>query len=242
VHSSQRAHRAAEAEERVAPTGRGQDSQQVVAHEVAERADLARGRRISAQEPPRHAHGADGDARGRRDAARADLGELQAAAAEVADDALLYRQLAHRRERAQAGLFPIAQQSHVRSIPLLQDLQQAVSIRGVPHGRRRHGHESKRGAIDTEALEEPADGRQRQRDRVGRELAGAPVAETGLDPLLLQHAVPHAGIDSRQDEARRIGPEIQEREELGHVPSVSNGATRVKSHDCYDVIHRRPPT
>ena len=214
----------------------------MVAHQVAQGADLARGRRISAQEPARHAHGADGDARGRGDAARADLGELEAAAAEVADDALLDGQVAHRRERSEVGLFPIAQQAHIRSIPLLQDLQQAVSIRGVPHGRRRHGQESKRGAIDAEALEESADRGQRQRDRVGRELAGAPVAEAGLDPLLLQHAVPHAGIDPGQHEARRIGPEIQEREELGHVPSVSKGATRVKSHDCYDVIHRHPPT
>ena len=122
VHAGQRAHRAAEPEERVAAAGRGQDPQQVVAHQVAEGADLARGRRVSAQEPPRHAHGADGDARGRGDAARADLGELEAAAAEVADDALLHGQVAHRRERAQASLFPIAQQAHVRSVPLLQDL------------------------------------------------------------------------------------------------------------------------
>ena len=156
VHAGQRAHRAAEAEELIAPAGRGQDPQQVVAHQVAQGADLARGRRISAQEPARHAHGADGDARGRGDAARADLGELEAAAAEVADDALLDRQVAHRRERSEVGLFPIAQQAHIRSIPLLQDLQQAISIRGVPHGRRRHGHESKRGAIDAEALEESA--------------------------------------------------------------------------------------
>jgi len=48
-------------------------------------------------------------------------------------------------------------------------------------------------------------------DRVRRELPGAPVSEAGLDPLLLQHAVPHAGIDPGQHEARRIGPEIHER-------------------------------
>jgi hypothetical protein len=154
----------------------------------------------------------------------------------------LYRQVAHRRERSEMGLFPIAQQAHIRSIPLLQDLQQAISIRGVPHGGRRHGHESKRGAVDAEALEKSADRGQRQGDRVRRELAVAPVSEARLDPLLLEHVVPHAGIDPGQHEARRIGPEIQEREELGHMPSVSKGAMRVKSHVCYDVIHRRPPT
>ena len=100
----------------------------------------------------------------------------------------------------------------------------SISIRGVPHGRRRHGHESKRGTVDAEAPEESADRGQRQRDRVGRELTGAPIAEPGLDALLLQHAVPHAGIDPGQHEARSIGPEIQERKELGHRPSVAKGA------------------
>jgi hypothetical protein len=166
---------------------------------------------------------------------------LQAAAAEVGDDAFLQRQAAHRGERAEVRLLAAAQQAHVRAIPLLQDFQQAIPVRGFPHRRRGHGHEPNRRAVRTEALEESADGGQRQIDGVARELAGTSASETGLDPLLLQDAVADAVIDPGQHEARRVGPEIQQREQLGHVPSVAKRVISVKSHVRYGVIHRRPP-
>ena len=205
-------------------------------------ADLARGRRIPCRNRPRHAHRADGDARRPRRCGPRGRRELEAAAAEVADDALLMgrcriaasaprrassRSLS-RRTSAPSRCFRTCSRQSRFGASLTAAVATAMSRSGAPLMPRRP-----RNPLTEDSVRATAS---------GGSSPARPSREAGLDSLLLQHAVPDAGIDPGQHEARRIGPEIQEREELGHVPSVSKGVMRVKSHVRYDVIHRHPPT
>ena len=59
---------------------------------------------------------------------------------------------------------------------------------------------------------------QRAIDGVRRQASARAAPEARLHPLRAHDPEADAGVDARDDEARRVGAEVHEREELGHGP------------------------
>ena len=181
-----------------------------------ERAQLAGGRRVGAEEAAGEPHRAQGQALERHRAALAHARELEAPAPEVGHRALADRQAPERGLRAEPRLFPAAQDPHA---PRPRSRSSAPS-------RRSRLAASRTAAVATammrgfvavpHAAEEAVRGAQGGAHRVGWKLPALAAAEARLDALLPEDAEADAGVDAGEEEAGGVGSEVEQRHQLCH--------------------------
>jgi hypothetical protein len=113
-----------------------------------------------------------------------------------------------------------------------QGAQQQIAVGRVPDGRGGDGDDSRGVTIVTDPPEESASGGQSGLDRRSGQAPGRPAPEPRPHPLLSEDPISHTPGDAGQKEAGRVGPEIQEGDQLRHWLRVSGrGPDPVKLRD-----------
>jgi len=160
----------------------------------------------------------------------ANLGELEAASAEIRHDPVADRQAQHGGLGAQPGFLAAGQDADGDTLPLAQRVQQQVAIRRVPDRGRGDRHHARRPAIPHPA-QEAMDAVERGVDGGWPEPAGRPVAEPRLHSLLLEHLEAAPLDHPREQEARGVRAEVHQGDQLGGL-RLGSGAPHTRPRSC----------
>ena len=142
--------------------------------------------------------------------------QLEAAAAEVGDQPVLEVKARLHREGAEKRLLAPAEDPDLHAVPAPERPQEALAVRGIPHRGGRDGDDPRIpvAAGSSEELVHRGDG---PRDGIGLEHPWTAGPKPRLNPLLLEHLEPHAGTQSRHQEADRVRAQLHEGDQItGH--------------------------
>src|SRR5512145_2603199 len=154
MDAGQRADGAAKTYHDLTALGGGQGAQELRPELAPERLEPARPGRIVAQKTARGPHGAEREACPGDDRAIPHLTELQAGAAEVRDDAVRERQAPQGRVDTELRFVARTQDPHFDPLMAAERVEQPLGVAGIPHGRRRHGNDTRALAVSRVTCEE----------------------------------------------------------------------------------------
>ena len=262
MDAPQRPDGAPESHDLLAPLRRGEGLGEARAHLGPELPELARDGRVAPQVALGHPHGADRHGRRGGHVSLAKPRQLEAAAAQVGDQSVLQVKARLHGEGAEKGLLAPAEDPDLHAVPAPERPQEALAVRGVPHGGRRD-RDDPRIPVAAGASEELVHRGDGPRDRIGLEHPGAAGSKPRLNPLLLEHLEPHAGTEARHQEADRVRAQLHEGDQITghglrcypagvagttparreHRPRVRRPARRLplrfRDADIHRVVHRR---